>query len=500
MYNYITKSFSEKFDWLLGKTTLMCLLIFCLNFVLKTIYITATPLSGDEPFSVYMSQMRVGVIWEYLFTGNNPPLYEIILHYWVNCFGVGEFSVRIFSVIISSLTGVFIYKIGFRFFNKQVALTASILFLFSNYHTFFSHEARCYTMLGLFTAASFYFFLHIIMGKPKKVTMACYILVNTLILYLHYFGAWVLFSQAIASVLVHFIYKRKIRAIIVSNFMVCLFYAPVLYILFQKISLDKNWDYSWLGKVTGLEPLYDMIWAFSNVPVSAVFCLVVLAISVFLLASKKIKASIPGVIILSWFFIIYILMFVVSFRIPMFHNRYVMPAAIAFPILMAYGAFIVSQLKYIKYVYIVMLCLFIVTSNFNPQPNLQTEQMVNLVKQNKNDEKCIVFFQPQWNLLGFCYYYDRELFKRVDEKSLYKNIETALSNKQIYGVNTTDEKVFLQLENYNKIIFIDTDHGTCFPGNHIQNLLGAKYQMVSHNPDTLGFGYYIYLKPTNGPQ
>ncbi len=500
MYSYNIKSFSEKFELLLGKTGLMCLLVFLVNFILKLLYITAQPLSGDEPFSVYISQMDVGAISEQLFAGNNPPLYEIILHYWVKSFGIGVFSVRVLSVLVSSLTAVFIYKIGQRFFNMQTAVVASILFLFSNYHIFFSHEARCYGFFALFTAVSFYYFLKLLFQRHTKLDIVYYILANTLMMYLHYFSAWVLVSQGFAALLVYFIYHKNIKTIIGSNIVVLVLLTPALYILVQKITGNQNWDYSWLSKVTGIEPLYDNIWAFSNMPITAVCCLAVMFLFIVMLFLKKIIVSKEGLVVICWFAVIYLLMFLVSFKIPMFLNRYLMGAAIAFPLLVAYMANVVSGIRYLKYLYIILPIMFMVTVNFNADTCLHTDKMAEFVKVKKEHSKTITLLQPHWALLSFSYYYNRDIFKQYDEKNLYKNIEAQLNKQNIYGVNLTSDSVFATLNQYTKIVFIDTDHGTCFPGNNIQNMLGSKYKLISQNPDSLGFGYYIYVNTINEPQ
>lgn len=485
---------------LLGRTGLMCLLVFVINFILKLLYLSAQPLSGDEPFSVYMSQMNVGAITEQLFSGNNPPLYELILHYWVECFGIDAFSVRILSVLASSLTAVFIYKIGKRFFNNQVVIVASFLFLFSNYHIFFSHEARCYSFFALLTVVSFYCFLKIVFNQPSKLDIVYYILANTLMMYLHYFASWVLVSQAIAALLIFFIYRNKIKVFIWANMIVVVLLTPILYILFQKIHENNNWADSWVQKVTDIEPLYNNIWSFSNKPLNATTSLIILAIFIVLALIKKRIISKEGLVILCWFGSIYFLMFFVSFKVPMFLGRYLMPAGVAFPLFMAYIINVVTQIRHLKYIYVLLPLFFVVTVDFNPEPNIRTDKMVELVKTQRANGGTLTLVQPHWTMFSFSYYYDRNIFKQYDEKDAYANIDAELNKQNIYGVNVTSDSVFTTINKYKKIVFIDTDHGTVFPGNHIQNLLGSKYKLISQNPDSLGFGYYIYINPINGHQ
>ena len=80
------------------KTYLIIFSLTIIAFFIKVINLDASSLGADECFSVYSAQLPPLDIITWLNTGDNPPLWELILHYWIvvrithirlttNCFG-----------------------------------------------------------------------------------------------------------------------------------------------------------------------------------------------------------------------------------------------------------------------------------------------------------------------------------------------------------------------------------------------------------------------------
>jgi len=62
----------------------------------------------DEGFSIRFANLSLYQI--FFLPETNPPLYYIILHWWINLFGDSEFSVRFPSVIFGFLSIFMVYK------------------------------------------------------------------------------------------------------------------------------------------------------------------------------------------------------------------------------------------------------------------------------------------------------------------------------------------------------------------------------------------------------
>ncbi|PIZ64741.1 hypothetical protein COY14_04075 [Candidatus Roizmanbacteria bacterium CG_4_10_14_0_2_um_filter_36_9] len=58
----------------------------------------------DEAFSVVMSGQSVGNIIQSTAADFNPPLYYLILHYWMLIFGSSEIAIRSLSLLFYTLT------------------------------------------------------------------------------------------------------------------------------------------------------------------------------------------------------------------------------------------------------------------------------------------------------------------------------------------------------------------------------------------------------------
>lgn len=106
----------------------------------------------DEAFSVRFSSQDIGRVWASEPT--NPPLYFVFLHFWMKVFGTGESAVRMLSVIPSVLAVVLTYILGVRLWNEKVGLVGAGYMAVSSFHVYYAQEARCFAWLLAFLLGS----------------------------------------------------------------------------------------------------------------------------------------------------------------------------------------------------------------------------------------------------------------------------------------------------------------------------------------------------------
>ena len=273
---------------------------FLLNLILKTIFISSTSIAGDEPFSIYHAQMNIGSIISQLSNGNNPPFYEIILHYWITIFGISPLAVRSLSVIASSLTVIFLYKIGKEFISEFVAIVSCLLFSFSNLHILLSHEARVYSILSFLITVSMYHFLSAIKKDNKNSHFIILTITNILIIYAHYFGFFILFLQFVIS---QFLYRDKKfkKGFWLSFIIIFVAYIPNLYVFFYRF-YDSSAHGTWVQPPDGIKSLYGMFRSFSNEALPAIVCILITIIGFASLFIKwKSIGSLSKLVLILWF-------------------------------------------------------------------------------------------------------------------------------------------------------------------------------------------------------
>jgi mannosyltransferase len=476
----------------MNKTTIYLILIVLLNLIIKGLFLSSNSIGGDEPYSIYHAQMDIVSIVKLLSTGNNPPLYEIILHFWVKLFGISAFSTRLPSLFFSCITVLFIYKIGIRFFNLKVAVLSGLLFVFSNYQIIFSHEARVYALFGMLTAISMYYYLSLIIKeKPGIMELILLLMVNIALIYSHYFGFFVLLVQFLYLILDKGRWVKYRKQIFIAMGIIALFYLPNIGILIKRFIVSSS-EGTWIDRPYGLDSIYIMLRQFTNEPVVTVIVILLLAAAIlkYFINRKQNDVGTAGKVVVLWFVLPFFLMFFISYLVPMFLDRYLIFVSISFYLIIAIAIDYLFRKKSFSYAVMTIVCiLFIVTV----KPNITNKRDVKETVQEINELRqgnTLVIFCPQRFMLNYAYYHDIDLFKKFDNKKIYRKIEKELNKENIYGVNNISK---VPLKGWFHIIYLDAGADYSFPKNNILNTLNRQFELKDKYEFYQIFKVYEYV-------
>ncbi len=111
----------------------------------------------DETFSVWLANQSVPELLHWLVKiDQHPPLYYLLLHYWLALTGDTPYYARLLSVLFGLGTIPLIYLIGRRLAGDLVGLAAAVILALSPFHIYFAQETRMYTLLAFNAAAALY--------------------------------------------------------------------------------------------------------------------------------------------------------------------------------------------------------------------------------------------------------------------------------------------------------------------------------------------------------
>ncbi|MEZ4713793.1 MAG: glycosyltransferase family 39 protein [Caldilineaceae bacterium] len=117
----------------------------------------------DEAFSIWVARHSLLEIIQWLIRiDQHPPLYYLLLHYWIGAFGDLQGAVRAFSALCGTLTIPLFYAAGKELYDAKVGLLAALMLAVAPFHVRFAQETRMYALLTLAVAAQLYFLAHVL--------------------------------------------------------------------------------------------------------------------------------------------------------------------------------------------------------------------------------------------------------------------------------------------------------------------------------------------------
>jgi mannosyltransferase len=111
----------------------------------------------DEAFSVWMANHSILEMLQWAARiDQHPPLYYLLLHYWIAIEGDTPYYARLLSVLFGTATIPVIYLIGKRLSGMIVGLAAAVFLTVSPFNIAYAQETRMYTLLTFNAAVAIY--------------------------------------------------------------------------------------------------------------------------------------------------------------------------------------------------------------------------------------------------------------------------------------------------------------------------------------------------------
>ena len=119
----------------------------------------------------------------------NPPLYYTMLHFWIGWFGTSEAGLRSLSVVPGVLSVGLVYALAKRLLSRGIALGAALYQSISSFQIYYSQEARTFAWLVFFILAAglmLWNALEATPGRRRFLYFSGYALLGAMALYSHF--------------------------------------------------------------------------------------------------------------------------------------------------------------------------------------------------------------------------------------------------------------------------------------------------------------------------
>jgi 4-amino-4-deoxy-L-arabinose transferase-like glycosyltransferase len=309
-------------------------LITLIGIFLRLVFLFHHDLWFDEAISILISRLSIPDLLTAASFDNNPPLYYLILHFWMQ-FSQNTFWLRSLSLIFSSASIPLVFLTAKKLFSLRTAILASLLMTLMPVQLYYSGEIRFYSLTILLSTIIFYLVLSHQEKSSSNSPSFLLICSVTALLTTHYSGLLVVLAVLLLTLKEPIILRNQIWI----NSLIGLMFALPWFIF----SIGKPHPPAWTP---------DSILSLAFMPITATFGLTG--------SSPKFVKKTPLIIPLAAVILILIL---TNQKIPFLSPRLIIPFTPLIYIFLAES--LRSNLK-IRSTYLILISLSIMI-NFTPQ-------------------------------------------------------------------------------------------------------------------------------------
>ncbi len=327
----------------------------------------------DEVFSIHHASLTLKEIMGNSENDPHPPLYYIMLHFWMEIFGDSEIATRSLSSLLGIISIFFMYHLGRLLFNRETGMIASLIVAVSTFHITYSQELRMYSLMAVLTLASMFFFIKMMRERSIKF-IVYYQLSSILLLYSHVYGFFIILAQNLYLTVTSLKSTKQnpyipLKKWITLQILLLVAFIPWIWVLIHQIIGIKNGSFvniNWLPS-PHLSDLFNTfsLYTYYDPITLALFSL--LSLSVLITWKKfgrniKIQKSDTHLFIFLWLLVPILMPFVISeLAFPIYYPKYTISASLAFYMLTSRG---ISQInnKYLKGLFLAAVISLSLTS------------------------------------------------------------------------------------------------------------------------------------------
>lgn len=467
--NLITKEYWQK-PVVVG---VIAILLLAINLFLKLFWYADVSLWLDEAFTIFEAEKPVSWIIADCKTDQNPPLYLIIVHYWIKLFGISEFDVRSLSIFASSFTPVVLF-LGFRkYLGFNVVLFAALLLTFSDVHFFYANEARTFALISFLCAISFWLFFRSFY-KGNYVVYILLGLVNTSMIFCHYIAVFIPIAQAFISLF--FLREKKgfFKGILISNVIVLLSVVPWLRYI---ISAMPEEGVYWL-QPPGIKQLAGLFIRFTGGKVFLGLYVLIAAVWLFYRRNELLQYLKKGaekkfiiLTLVAWIAVPVTLDLVASLKTPVFLDRYLLYSSLGFYLLLGYFIFDLPIKAYVKSIGAgILVLVFLFTLNVNITKDEDWRGAIAHLKEVRENNELVVCCAWYTNI-AFTYYY-------APYSHPYWAAAEELHKENIQFTNTLDSETFNSFRLSDKVYVVLGHFEDADPDGTVIKTIEKQYKRV----------------------
>ncbi|OGK20580.1 hypothetical protein A3C23_05285 [Candidatus Roizmanbacteria bacterium RIFCSPHIGHO2_02_FULL_37_13b] len=387
----------------------------------------------DEAFSYFMARENLMNIVLTTARDNNPPLYYILLHFWMKIFGPSSIAMRSLSMIFFAVMIYFCYLLLKRLLkvsDKKIGIYLVLIF-FNPFLLYYAFEARMYSLFAVLCICSYYFFIN-----KDRLKVAIF---NTLGIYTHYFFLMVILSQIIYLAIYERHQFKKYAKVLILPLILALPWFLYIYkwllgntavFWAQRLQFSSVVE-SLAVLLTGYESAYysyydKYLWMVS------IYLLTLVVFGVFRLKTNKTTKM-----LLIWSFLFYYLVVIISFFKPIFVPRYLIFSAVGFNVLMIY---IINGLSK-KWSILILISIFVIYIHYwwmllIYRPKAHEVKTIMEIKKIASDKDLLYLTDP------ILYFTARYYF---DEKRVYLYNLDPKKKQSYYGLVLIPKESYINL-------------------------------------------------------